>query len=567
MQKTGAQLLVDLLQSHGVDQVFGYPGGAILPFYDELYKSHIKHILVRHEQGAIHMAQAYARVTGRPGVVVVTSGPGATNVVTGIADAKMDSIPVFVISGQVATTAIGSDAFQEADMCGITTPITKYSTLVRHADELAQRFEEAWLMCTVGRPGPVVLDFPKDVQNQPTSIMQMAPDLPERLIVKPIVQGQLQEIAKAFNNAKRPLLMVGGGAINAGASTEVRTLAEKAMSPVTTTLMGLGAFPGNHIMALGMPGMHGTAYANKALLECDFLCVLGARFDDRIAGNARLFAKNAIKAHVDIDAAEFNKRVNVDYLLQGDLRDAINALLPYVEKKDRSGWVNHLESYKQEFALAYEESQEAIKPQRMLKKLYEMSEGKAIVATDVGQHQMWAAQYYHFDRPNRWLTSGGLGTMGYGLPAAIGAQFAKTDELVVCVTGDGSFQMCIQELATIRAYNLGVKILLLNNGFLGMVRQWQELFYEERFSESEWHYNPDFIKLAEAYGIKGKRIVKPNEIESGLEFMLADRESCILEVVIPAEEKVFPMIAAGKDQADMLQFQDLQHILAERKQS
>jgi acetolactate synthase-1/2/3 large subunit len=557
MKKTGSKLMLDLLLSHKVDVVFGYPGGAILPFYDELYNSSIKHILVRHEQGAVHMAEGYAVVTRKPGVAIVTSGPGATNTITGLTDAKMDSIPIMVISGQVPTTAIGTDAFQEADVFGITIPVTKYNALIKHADEIADIFEEAWVMLTQGRPGPVLLDFPKDVQVQETSNIQGKVKLAERFLKKPAIQGDLEKFAEALNKSKRPLLYVGGGAILSGASQEIKVIAEKGMIPVTCTLKGLGAFPGSHILSLGMPGMHGTAAANKAILECDYILSLGARFDDRVAGVPNDFAPNAVKAHIDIDPAEFNKRVKVDYILHGDLKEVLQALIPFIEKKDRSDWIKHLEEYKNKYPLEFEDSNEVIKPQRFLKRLYEITQGKAIVSTDVGQHQMWAAQYYLFDEPNRWITSGGLGAMGFGFPAAIGAAVAKPNDLVISISGDGSFQMCIQELATVRQYNIPVKIVLLNNNFLGMVRQWQELFYNERFSESEYQFNPDFIKIMEAYNIPGKRIEKPSQIDEGIEFLLSENGPTFLEVVIPAEEKVFPMIPAGKSQRDMILFSDV----------
>jgi len=557
MKKTGSKLMLDLLLSHKVDVVFGYPGGAILPFYDELYNSSIKHILVRHEQGAVHMAEGYAVVTRKPGVAIVTSGPGATNTITGLTDAKMDSIPIMVISGQVPTTAIGTDAFQEADVFGITIPVTKYNALIKHADEIADIFEEAWVMLTQGRPGPVLLDFPKDVQVQETSNIQGKVKLAERFLKKPAIQGDLEKFAEALNKSQRPLLYVGGGAILSGASQEIKVIAEKGMIPVTCTLKGLGAFPGSHVLSLGMPGMHGTAAANKAILECDYILSLGARFDDRVAGVPNDFAPNAVKAHIDIDPAEFNKRVKVDYILHGDLKEVLQALIPFIEKKDRSDWVKHLEEYKNKYPLEFEDSNEVIKPQRFLKRLYEITQGKAIVSTDVGQHQMWAAQYYLFDEPNRWITSGGLGAMGFGFPAAIGAAVAKPNDLVISISGDGSFQMCMQELATVRQYNIPVKIVLLNNNFLGMVRQWQELFYNERFSESEYQFNPDFIKIMEAYNIPGKRIEKPSQIDEGIEFLLSENGPTFLEVVIPADEKVFPMIPAGKSQRDMILFSDV----------
>ncbi|WP_208728815.1 biosynthetic-type acetolactate synthase large subunit [Leptospira selangorensis] len=554
---SGARLMVELLEEYGVDIVFGYPGGAILPFYDELYKStKIKHILVRHEQGAIHMAEGYARSTGKLGVCIATSGPGATNLVTGLTDAKLDSVPILAITGQVATNAIGTDAFQEADIYGITIPITKYNALIKSADDIARHFQEATLVALGGRPGPVLLDFPKDVQTELTSVRKVDKlKIDSRHYQKPPIGGDLDSFAAALNKAKRPLLYVGGGAINANASKEIRELAEKGNIPVTTTLMGIGAFPGTHQLSVGMLGMHGTAYANKAVLECDYILNLGARFDDRVAKPGE-FAENAIRAHIDIDTAEFNKRVSVDYLLHGDLKEVLKALIPKVNKVDRPEWVGFLDTLKKNHPLEFDDSTDTIKPQGFLQKLYEKSKGKAIVSTDVGQHQMWAAQYYLFEEANRWLTSGGLGTMGYGLPAAIGAKFGNPKNTVICVSGDGSIQMNIQELATIAMYKKGVKILIFNNNFLGMVRQWQELFYEERFSESEWNYNPDFVKLGEAYSIKGLRISNKSEIDKALEFFLEDDDARILEVMIPAEEKVFPMIPAGKSQKDMIEFSD-----------
>jgi acetolactate synthase-1/2/3 large subunit len=554
---SGSQLLIELLESKGVDICFGYPGGAILPFYDELYKSKIKHILVRHEQGAVHMAEGYARATGKIGVCIATSGPGATNLVTGLTDAKLDSIPVMAITGQVSTSAIGTDAFQEADIFGITIPITKYNALVKTSDELARTFEEAYKISMGGRPGPVLIDFPKDVQVQKTKKLKA-----DKLKIavhhyeKPEMKGDLEAFANALNNAKKPLLYVGGGAINSKASKEIFQLAEKANIPVTTTLMGIGAFPGTHKLSLGMLGMHGTAYANKAVIQCDYILNLGARFDDRVAKIGE-FAENAVRAHIDIDSSEFNKRVDVDYLLHGDLKDVLQKLIPLVKPNEHKEWNENLNRIKKDHPLDFDGSGSNIKPQEFIDRLYKRTKGEAIISTDVGQHQMWAAQYYLFDQPNNWLTSGGLGTMGYGLPAAIGAKFGRPDKTVICISGDGSIQMNIQELATIRMYNLGVKVIVFNNNFLGMVRQWQKLFYEERFSHSEWNYNPDFVKLANAYEIPAMKVTKKDEIDQALDFFLKDDKASFLEVLVPAEEKVFPMIPAGLSQKDMIEFKDL----------
>jgi len=553
--KNGSQVMLDTLQRLNVDVCWGLPGGAILPFYDELYKSSLKHILVRHEQAAVHAAEGYAKVCGKTGVCIATSGPGATNLLTGLADAKMDSVPVLAITGQVATSAIGTDAFQEVDTFGMSIPITKYNSLLKNANDVARVTEEAMVISQAKRPGAVLIDFPKDIQVQETNIFKAKELQVDRHHLEPVpLSGELDKFIDFLNRAQKPLLYVGGGAIISGASSAILKLAEKAQIPVVTTLMGLGSFPGTHNLSLGMLGMHGTAYANKAVIETDMIIALGARFDDRVAGDPNLFAAHAIKAQIDIDASEIGKRVGIDVYVQGDLVEALEAIIPKVKKISQRPWVKRIELLKKENPLRFNEYKSFIKPQKVIHRMWEKTAGKAIIVTDVGQHQMWAAQYYLYDKPRKFVTSGGLGTMGFGYPAALGAKEAAPNEEVILVTGDGSFQMCLQELATAKMYNIKVKILLFNNGFLGMVRQWQELFYDNRFAESTMEYNPNFVKLANAYDIEGKRIESNDEIEAGLDFLLNTDDSCILEVAIPQSEKVYPMISTGDSYEQMIDF-------------
>lgn len=555
MEKSGAQILIDTLLSQGIDHCWGYPGGAILPFYDTMYNSPLKHYLVRHEQAAIHAAEGFAKATGKLGVCIATSGPGATNLVTGLADAKMDSVPVLAITGQVPTNAIGSDAFQECDIFGVSIPITKYNALLKSADDVARITQEAMLVATQGRPGPALIDFPKDIQTQTSAILQSAAlNIPHRYQEKPSIIGDLGKMADLLNRSEKPLLYVGGGSINGSSPEFIKKLAEKAQIPVVSTLMGLGSFPGTHDLSLGMLGMHGTAYANKAVLHCDCIVALGARFDDRVAGVSESFAPNAVKLQVDIDPAEFNKRVAVDCHIEGAIDQVLRDLLPLIDSKKERKWTQDIQQLKEENPLLFKSNDSDIKPQETIFELWKKTSGNAIVSTDVGQHQMWAAQYYPFNAAKRWLTSGGLGTMGFGFPAALGAQVGCPDLQTVCITGDGSFQMNIQELATARMYNIPVKILLFNNGFLGMVRQWQELFYSNRFSASDMDYNPDFIKIASGYDIPAKRIEKQNELDSGLDFLLSTDDCCLLEVAIPQQEKVYPMIANGSTYEQMVDF-------------
>lgn len=550
---TGAKLLVQALEHEGVEVIFGYPGGAVLPIYDELYHSRIRHILVRHEQGAVHAADAYARVSGKPGVCMATSGPGATNLVTGIANAYMDSIPVIAITGQVAVNYIGKDSFQEADITGITLPITKHSYLVKDVRDLATVIREAFYIATTGRPGPVVIDLPRDVSAQRVKY-NYPPEL-KLAGYRVKTKGNAMQIAQATRvllEAQKPVICAGGGTIISEAHEELLQLAEKLGAPVTTTLMGKGAFPETHPLSLGMLGMHGTRYANYAVINCDLLLALGMRFDDRVTGKIDAFARHAKIIHVDIDAAEIGKNVRVNVPIVGDVKHVLLDLLKNLEDKefDFSAWREQIDQWKREYPLKYERGGK-LKPQYIIQKIYEVTKGDAIICTEVGQNQMWAAQYYPCSRPRTFISSGGLGTMGFGLPAAIGAQVARPDAIVIDIAGDGSVQMTSQELATAVQYGLPINIAILNNGYLGMVRQWQELFYGRRYSQSRIT-GPDFVRLAEAYGAKGIRVVREEEVVPALEEAINSRDPYVIDFHIDPEENVYPMVPAGESLEKML---------------
>ncbi|MBO9671479.1 MAG: acetolactate synthase 3 large subunit [Sphingobium sp.] len=561
-EKSGANILVECLMDLGVDTVFGYPGGAVLPIYDTIFEHpSIKHILVRHEQAAAHAAEGYARSTGKPGVVLVTSGPGATNAITGICDALMDSIPMVVITGQVATHLIGTDAFQEADTVGLTRHCTKHNYLVKDPADLARVVHEAFHIATSGRPGPVVIDIPKDVQ------VATAPyEKPAKIIhksYKPQIDPDAAAIDATVNlimGSKRPILYTGGGVINAGpeASAVLRILADMTGAPVTSTLMGLGAFPASSPQWLGMLGMHGTYEANLAMNKADLILCLGARFDDRVTGRLDAFAPNSKKVHVDIDRGSINKVVHVDVPVVADVGRAIEAIIAELKarsfkKPDLSQWWGQIDAWRAKRSLDYKETGPEIMPQRAIAELFKATRGKnVIITTEVGQHQMWAAQHFHFDEPNKWLTSGGLGTMGYGFPAAIGAQLGNPDALVIDVAGDASIQMNIQEMGTATQYMLPVKIFILNNEYMGMVRQWQELTYESRYSHSYSDSLPDFVKLAEAYGWKGIRIEGLQELESGIAEMIATPGPVLVDCRVAKLSNCFPMIPSGAAHTDML---------------
>jgi acetolactate synthase-1/2/3 large subunit len=541
---SGAEILIRSLEDEGVETIFGYPGGQALPIYDALYDSKINHILCRHEQGAAHAADGYARATGKPGVCLATSGPGATNLVTGIATAFMDSVPMVAITGQVPLSLLGRDSFQEADITGITLPITKHSYLVRDTSELAQTVKEAIYIATTGRPGPVLIDVPRDVSSGQAEYRRADKmNLPGYRPVLDADPAQVEEAARAIMKSERPVIYAGGGVVISGAHEELLQLAELLMAPVCNTLTGLGGFPGNHPLSLGMLGMHGTKYANYAVSECDLLIAVGARFDDRVTGDVETFAPEARIIHIDIDPAEIGKNVRVDIPVVGDVKRVLRQLLKSLQPRLNEAWRDKIMAWKKEYPLNYCEKG-CLKPQAIIREICRQTEGKARITTEVGQHQMWTAQYYTFTRPRSFITSGGLGTMGFGLPAAIGVQVGCPDELVFDIAGDGSIQMNIQELCTAVNYDLPVNVAILNNGYLGMVRQWQELFYNRRYSQSEL-LNPDFVKLAEAYGAEGIRVTRPSELAPAIEQAINSSKPVMLDFIVDREENVLPMVPPG----------------------
>ncbi len=558
---TGAEIVIESLKREGVKHIFGYPGGVVLNIFDYLYQDKdIQLILTRHEQGAVHAADGYARSTGKPGVVLVTSGPGATNTVTGIATAYMDSVPLIVLTGQVPTALIGNDAFQEADIVGITRPCTKYNYLVKKTEDLAQVIREAFYIASTGRPGPVLIDLPKDVTAGKADFIW-----PEEVKIRsynPKYEGNkwmINQAAHEIARAKRPVIISGGGIIISGASKELKELAEHNHIPVTNTLMGLGGFPGTHKLFMGMLGMHGTYCANMAVQNSDLIIGLGIRFDDRVTGKVNSFAPNAKIIHVDIDPTSIRKSVRVDIPVVGDLKRVLIVLNKILKEEIkgqwseiRKAWLKQIDSWKTERPLSYEHSTEVIKPQYVVEKIYELTGGEAIVTTEVGQNQMWAAQFFKFDRPKTFITSGGLGTMGFGFPAAIGAQLAHPNKLVIDIAGDGSIQMNIQELATAVLNKLPVKVAILNNRYLGMVRQWQELFFGERYSHTYLDVAPDFVKVAEAYGAVGLRATKPSEVEPVLREAFKVKMPVFMDFIVDWKEKVFPMVPAGASIDEMI---------------
>jgi len=557
----GAEIFIRALADEGVEHIFGYPGGAVLHIYDELYKqTDVEHILVRHEQGACHAADGYARSTGKPGVVLVTSGPGITNCITGIATAYMDSIPLVVFSGQVPTHLIGNDAFQEADAIGITRPCVKHNFLVKDVRDLAATIKRAFFVATSGRPGPVVVDIPKDITAD--SCEYAYPDKVDMRSYKPVVKGhpgQIKRAAELILSAHRPMVYTGGGVILGEAGKELTEFTQMLGYPITNTLMGLGAYPATDKQFVGMLGMHGTYEANMGMHHCDVLIAIGARFDDRVTGDLEKFCPESKIIHIDVDPSSISKNVPVDVPIVGDVKSVLNDLVAAIKaSKNKPNaaalktWWKQIEEWKKIDCLRYEKTDKVIKPQFVIEKLYELTKGDAFVSSDVGQHQMWAAQYYKFDKPRRWLNSGGLGTMGFGLPAAMGAKLAHRDATVVCVTGEASLVMCLQELSTCLQYDLPVVIVNLNNRYMGMVRQWQEFFYDSRYSHSYMDALPDFVKLAEAYGHIGMRIEHAKDVESALQEALAIKDRVVLmDFITDQTENVYPMIASGKGHNEM----------------
>ena len=563
MKLSGAEILVQFLKDEGVEHVFGYPGGAVLHIYDALFQQDdVRHILVRHEQGAVHAADGYARSTGKPGVSLVTSGPGATNAVTGIATAHMDSIPMVVLSGQVISPYIGSDAFQEVDAVGITRPCVKHNFLVKKLEDLAPTLKKAFYIATTGRPGPVVVDIPKDLTDPNIKIEYEYPETIEMRSYNPettICSEQIKEAVDLILSAKRPMIYSGGGVVLGEASESLVKFVRDLGYPITSTLMGLGAYPASDKQFVGMLGMHGTYEANMAMHESDVLIAIGARFDDRVTGDVKQFCPGAKIIHIDIDPSSISKNVLVDVPIVGDIDKVLGEVFTAIEASKRvpdakaiKKWWSTIDAWKGENCLRYDRNSALIKPQFVVEKLWEVTEGDAFVTSDVGQHQMFAAQFYQFDKPRRWINSGGLGTMGFGLPAALGVQMAHPDATVACITGEASIQMCIQELSTALQYSLPVKIINLNNRYMGMVRQWQEFFYDKRYSQSYMETLPDFVKLAESYGHVGMRIEKPEDVEAALKEAFAMKDRLVfMDFITDQTENVYPMIAAGKGHHEM----------------
>jgi acetolactate synthase-1/2/3 large subunit len=570
--KTGAQMVVDLLVDEGVEILWGLTGGAVLPIFDALYQNsdRIRLVDTRHEQGAIHMAEGYAKATGRVGVCIATSGPGATNIVTGLTDAYMDSVPLVAITGQVPSHLIGTDAFQEADVVGITRSCTKHNFLVRNIQELPQIMRDAFFIARTGRPGPVLVDIPKDIAAASAEVpYPKHSTVPLSKLVPTIDFSQVEKIAELIKHAKRPLIYAGGGIINAGASDALYKFARKTNIPVTLTLMGLGAYPANDRQFIDMLGMHGSYRANMALTHCDLLIAIGSRFDDRVTGKLSEFSPTSKKVHIDIDPTSIGKNVNVEAHVLGDMNTILASLVKQVGSQDYDEWYDQIEGWQKKHPLtAYDQKPTApVLPQFVVDEIFRLTKGDAIITTEVGQHQMWAAQYYKFNKPRRWITSGGLGTMGFGFPAAIGAAFAFPDATVIDIAGDGSFQMTMQELAIVKQHNLNVKTIILNNKFLGMVKQWQDLFFDKRYASTSIPVQPDFVKLAECYGLKGYRADTAKDTTTVLEQVFASKGGCIVDIVVDPEEHVYPMVPAGAANKDMVlsKEQDRERVMAEVK--